>query len=160
MTCLPRFQGLLETAEEDVTIPGMAVNATWLEPPETTDWPKVFISELRTSDLPEEVASIIHNRVDGYYVPERIESLSALSLSDERGIGSHPLWMGKVSAQLMSQVSDPYRLQKHSGPLEPPSFLDSESQLSSLRNSNLHGLLSSGEHQKCQWLVLPLGGES
>mmetsp|Transcript_10302 Transcript_10302/g.14564 ORF Transcript_10302/g.14564 Transcript_10302/m.14564 type:complete len:214 (+) Transcript_10302:340-981(+) len=53
----------------------MPVNATWLEPPETTDWPKVFISELRTFEMPEDVASIIYRRVDGYYELASMEAV-------------------------------------------------------------------------------------
>lgn len=53
--------------EDSITIPGLPVNARWLEPPETTDWPKVFISELRTDDLPSEVAEVVSRHVQGYY---------------------------------------------------------------------------------------------
>merc|ERR1712032_281727 len=51
----------------DITIPGLPVNARWLEPPGATDWPKVFISELRVDDLPSSVANIISNNVRDYY---------------------------------------------------------------------------------------------
>eukprot|EP00403_Amphidinium_massartii_P033267 CAMPEP_0178449060 /NCGR_PEP_ID=MMETSP0689_2-20121128/42332_1 /TAXON_ID=160604 /ORGANISM="Amphidinium massartii, Strain CS-259" /LENGTH=326 /DNA_ID=CAMNT_0020074319 /DNA_START=57 /DNA_END=1037 /DNA_ORIENTATION=- len=60
--------------QDDVAIPGMPLNATWLEPPESTDWPKVFISELRTSELPEETAAIIYRHVDGFYDLQRMEA--------------------------------------------------------------------------------------
>jgi len=54
-------------AEPEVTIPGLAVNARWFEPPETTDWPKVFISELRADELPAETAVIVQRHVKNYY---------------------------------------------------------------------------------------------
>eukprot|EP00931_Biecheleriopsis_adriatica_P066353 TRINITY_DN4072_c2_g1_i1.p1 TRINITY_DN4072_c2_g1~~TRINITY_DN4072_c2_g1_i1.p1 ORF type:complete len:358 (+),score=55.38 TRINITY_DN4072_c2_g1_i1:49-1074(+) len=54
-------------AEETITIPALPVNAQWLEPPETTDWPKVFISEMRTDELPKEVSDLVCHHVRGYY---------------------------------------------------------------------------------------------
>jgi hypothetical protein len=53
--------------EQAITIPGLPVNAKWYEPPELTDWPKVFISEMRACDLPNQVAEIITKHVRGYY---------------------------------------------------------------------------------------------
>lgn len=54
-------------AEQSITIPALPVNARWYEPPEATDWPKVFISELRSDQLPDKVARIISRHVQGYY---------------------------------------------------------------------------------------------
>jgi len=53
---------------EAVVIPGLPVNATWLEPPESTDWPKVFVSELRVTELPSAAGSVVHSLIDGVYV--------------------------------------------------------------------------------------------
>jgi hypothetical protein len=54
-------------AEQAITIPGLPVNARWLEPPEATDWPKIFISEMRTEELPAKIAEIVSRHVKGYY---------------------------------------------------------------------------------------------
>jgi len=53
--------------EEDIVIPSLPVNARWYEPPAETDWPKVFVSELRTAELSPEASAIIYSHVDGYY---------------------------------------------------------------------------------------------
>jgi hypothetical protein len=54
-------------AQPEVTIPGLAVNARWFEPPEITDWPKVFISELRAEELPVTASAIVQRHVGNYY---------------------------------------------------------------------------------------------
>lgn len=61
------FRAFGYAVRDPVLIPGLPVNATWLEPPEQTDWPKVFVSELRASELPAEAAHIVHAHVDGVY---------------------------------------------------------------------------------------------
>ena len=78
--CFTRF-GFAE--RDSVVIPGLPVDALWLEPPEATDWPKVFISQLRVADLPSARArEIIYGHVDGYYGergPAEAEAASATS---------------------------------------------------------------------------------
>jgi hypothetical protein len=61
------FRAFGYAVREPVAIPGLPVNATWLEPPEQTDWPKVFVSELRASELPATAADIVHAHVDGVF---------------------------------------------------------------------------------------------
>ena len=50
-----------------IVIPGLPVNARWYEPPADADWPKIFVSELRTSELPDSVAAACYASVDGYF---------------------------------------------------------------------------------------------
>ena len=54
-------------AEDAIVIPGLPVNARWYEPPSCTQWPKVFISELRTAELRPEARAIVYAHVDGFY---------------------------------------------------------------------------------------------
>lgn len=57
-------------AEDWLEIPGLPLNARWYEPPESTNWPKVFISELRVAQLPDQAARLVRERVGGYYLPD------------------------------------------------------------------------------------------
>jgi hypothetical protein len=66
--------------EQSIVIPGLPVNAKWYEPPELTDWPKVFISEMRANDLPNEVADVVSRHVRGYYQNDFVQK--ALDKSD------------------------------------------------------------------------------
>ncbi|KAJ1450625.1 hypothetical protein M885DRAFT_621526 [Pelagophyceae sp. CCMP2097] len=63
--------------EASLAIPGLPVNAFWLEPPGETDWPKVFISELRSSELSLEVREVVYRHVDNCYKPLNWHSLTA-----------------------------------------------------------------------------------
>mmetsp|Transcript_7478 Transcript_7478/g.18862 ORF Transcript_7478/g.18862 Transcript_7478/m.18862 type:complete len:348 (+) Transcript_7478:63-1106(+) len=67
-------------AQAPVTIPGLAVNARWFEPPEITDWPKIFISELRADELPAEASEIVQRHVGNYY--DSSAALKAQSMGD------------------------------------------------------------------------------
>lgn len=62
-----------------IVIPSLPVNAVWLEPPGTTDWPKIFISELRTSELPEPAASAIFSILGDHY--ERLDAAASAALN-------------------------------------------------------------------------------
>ena len=53
--------------EDDITIPNLPVNARWYEPPASTGWPKIFVSELRSAELPPVAAEIVFKHVDGYF---------------------------------------------------------------------------------------------
>ncbi|CAJ1361520.1 unnamed protein product [Effrenium voratum] len=58
-------------AQDSLVIPGLCVNARWYEPPEETNWPKVFVSEMRIKELPQEAADILFRHVDGFYDASR-----------------------------------------------------------------------------------------
>uniref|UniRef100_A0A7S0NQK1 2-oxoadipate dioxygenase/decarboxylase n=1 Tax=Calcidiscus leptoporus TaxID=127549 RepID=A0A7S0NQK1_9EUKA len=64
-------------SEERILIPAMPVNATWLEPPEETDWPKIFLSELRVRELPAAAAATIFGYIDGYYESALVDAAIA-----------------------------------------------------------------------------------
>jgi hypothetical protein len=69
--------------QDDIVIPSLPVNARWYEHPEETSWPKIFVSELRTKELPEHAAAIIFAHVDGHYGKAAHERLrGALSAGD------------------------------------------------------------------------------
>jgi len=79
--------------QDDIVIPSLPVNARWYEPPEETSWPKIFVSELRTKELPEHAAAIVFAHVDGHYGKAAHERLrGALSAGD-----------GDALAQLLDQ---------------------------------------------------------
>ncbi len=60
------FSSVGYAAQEDIVIPALPVNARWYEPPAETHWPKVFVSELRTAELPPPAAAIVYRHVDGF----------------------------------------------------------------------------------------------
>uniref|UniRef100_A0A7S4EUF6 2-oxoadipate dioxygenase/decarboxylase n=2 Tax=Chrysotila carterae TaxID=13221 RepID=A0A7S4EUF6_CHRCT len=71
------FVGFGYAPQEGIVIPSMPVNAVWLEPPEETQWPKVFISELRVDEMPSEASAIVYKYVDGYYDDAVIDHAAA-----------------------------------------------------------------------------------
>jgi hypothetical protein len=73
------FRAFGYAVRDPVVIPGLPVNATWLEPPEQTDWPKVFVSELRASELPAAAADIVHSHVDRIYADHTTRLPQALA---------------------------------------------------------------------------------
>eukprot|EP00316_Scyphosphaera_apsteinii_P024138 CAMPEP_0119327630 /NCGR_PEP_ID=MMETSP1333-20130426/71280_1 /TAXON_ID=418940 /ORGANISM="Scyphosphaera apsteinii, Strain RCC1455" /LENGTH=324 /DNA_ID=CAMNT_0007336271 /DNA_START=65 /DNA_END=1039 /DNA_ORIENTATION=- len=81
--------------QDDIVIPGLPVNARWYEPPAETDWPKVFVSELRTAELPEAAAAIIYSHVDEYY---GTEARGGQALSNALGAAD-----GEALAQLLDE---------------------------------------------------------
>lgn len=91
-------------AEDPLEIPGLPVNARWYEPPESTNWPKVFISELRVAELPPEAASLVRERVGGYYLPggaAQASARAALAAGDAHAIADlmeHPPWSRAFTA--------------------------------------------------------------
>ena len=83
-------------AQDDIVIPSLPVNARWYEPPAETDWPKVFVSELRTGELPAEAAKIVFSHVDGFYggrgVPTLRDALAAASGAPLADLLDEPPW--------------------------------------------------------------------
>lgn len=69
--------------QDDIQIPNLPVNARWYEPPEETSWPKIFVSELRTSELPTAAADVIYSHVDGYYGSTARSTLHAALCSED-----------------------------------------------------------------------------
>mmetsp|Transcript_1672 Transcript_1672/g.4704 ORF Transcript_1672/g.4704 Transcript_1672/m.4704 type:complete len:340 (-) Transcript_1672:389-1408(-) len=85
--------------QDSLEIPGLPLNARWYEPPETTPWPKVFISELRLDALPTSAACLIRDRVRGCLGVER--SLAALGIGSAEAIADImdlPVWRDRVTA--------------------------------------------------------------
>ncbi len=82
--------------QDDIVIPSLPVNARWYEPPAETAWPKVFVSELRTAELPADAAAIIYAHVDGHYGEAAHDRLrSALSAGDGDALAQildEPAW--------------------------------------------------------------------
>eukprot|EP00439_Symbiodinium_sp_Y106_P017180 s5039_g2.t1 len=63
--------------EDSLVIPGLCVNARWYEPPEETNWPKIFVSEMRIDELPDPAAEILYRHVDGFYDVQRAKAALA-----------------------------------------------------------------------------------
>lgn len=63
--------------EDSLVIPGLCVNARWYEPPEETNWPKIFVSEMRIDELPDTAAEILYRHVDGFYDVQRAKAALA-----------------------------------------------------------------------------------
>jgi len=68
------FQHFGYAAQEPLVIPGLCVNARWYEPPEETNWPKIFVSEMRIQELPSTAAEVLFRHVDGYYDTAKAEA--------------------------------------------------------------------------------------
>ena len=79
--------------EDQIQIPNLPVNARWYEPPETEQWPKVFISELRTHELPTETANIIHSHISDYYDKIGPSALNHALASLQEGDGQPLFWL-------------------------------------------------------------------
>jgi len=71
--------------QDKVAIPSLPVNARWYEPPAAAEsWPKIFVSELRTSELPDAAArATIYEHVDGYYDGAGDAALRAALAADD-----------------------------------------------------------------------------
>jgi len=83
--------------QESITIPSLPVNARWYEPPAETDWPKVFVSELRVAELPRAAADIVFSHIDGYYnISENGALKAALAARDGDALArllDQPAWI-------------------------------------------------------------------
>lgn len=53
--------------EDKIQIGALLLDCYWYEPPEATNWPKVFISELQVSHLPPEAQECIWEVIGDYY---------------------------------------------------------------------------------------------
>ena len=106
--------------EDDITIPNLPVNARWYEPPASTGWPKIFVSELRSAELPPVAAEIVFKHVDGYFASGPKSSgpgTSALRLAIAAGDGDalatlldDPPWqpsLAEVNAVRSADGGDP-----------------------------------------------------
>lgn len=79
----PLFMAFGYADEGPLHIPGLPVNARWYEPPEETNWPKVFISELRVAELPPAAAAVVYAHIDGYYASIDISAFVRRKDADE-----------------------------------------------------------------------------
>lgn len=53
--------------ENPITIAPLHLECKWYEPPQDTNWPKVFISEQQVDQLPIEAQKIVYNTIGDYY---------------------------------------------------------------------------------------------
>ena len=79
------------------------------EPPSETDWPKIFVSELRTDELPAASAAIVYSHIDGHYGEAQAGGAlrAALASSDGAALASlldEPPW--KPSAAEVAAVRE------------------------------------------------------
>ncbi|CAE7343295.1 unnamed protein product [Symbiodinium sp. CCMP2592] len=77
--------------EDSLVIPGLCVNARWYEPPEETNWPKIFVSEMRINELPDTAAEILYRPGLKARLRTRSRRLAGLPerRSDLRRLGHH-----------------------------------------------------------------------
>lgn len=66
--------------ENEIQIGELFLICHWYEPPQSTNWPKVFISEQQVDMLPEEAARIVHSVVGTSYSKLKVDVNSAASL--------------------------------------------------------------------------------
>lgn len=61
--------------EDNILIDALHLDCHWYEPPESTNWPKVFISEQQIERLPEEAQAIVNKAVGSYYADDPLSKL-------------------------------------------------------------------------------------
>ncbi|CAK8985967.1 Hypothetical protein SCF082_LOCUS352 [Durusdinium trenchii] len=85
--------------QDSLVIPGLCVNARWYEPPEETNWPKVFVSEMRIKELPEVAQEVLFRHVDGFYEPSRAEGALANGSAAVAELLETPPWCPTAEEQ-------------------------------------------------------------
>jgi hypothetical protein len=90
--------------QDALQIPGLPLNARWYEPPASTGWPKVFISELRVAELPARAAQMVRAAVGEGYLPHsqlskaKGAALEALDAAAIAQLMEEPPWRASFSA--------------------------------------------------------------
>ncbi len=83
--------------ENNIAIDALHLKCTWYEPPQSTSWPKVFISEQQVERLPKDAQEIIFRTIGNYY---QDEPLADMGLDDPEQVSpdmlvnilEHPPW--------------------------------------------------------------------
>ncbi|MCB1136442.1 MAG: DUF1338 family protein, partial [Chlamydiia bacterium] len=81
--------------EDNIKIPGLYLDCHWYEPPQSTNWPKLFISEQQVQELPNEAKEIVYSTIGNYYAedpffelgldkPESVDPLALCLALEER----------------------------------------------------------------------------
>lgn len=104
------FEHFSYAAQDSLVIPGLCVNARWYEPPEETNWPKIFVSEMRINELPSDAADVLFRHVDGFYEPDR--AVAALESNDPKQVAElleTPPWNPTIQEMqtLRNMAADP-----------------------------------------------------
>eukprot|EP00913_Durusdinium_trenchii_P011037 g10361.t1 len=79
--------------QDSLVIPGLCVNARW------TNWPKVFVSEMRIKELPEVAQEVLFRHVDGFYEPSRAEGALANGSAAVAELLETPPWCPTAEEQ-------------------------------------------------------------
>ena len=71
----PLFLSYGYQKEEPIYINALCLECCWYEPPEDSNWPKVFISEQQVDQLPEAARKLIWGTIKNYYSSKPLSTL-------------------------------------------------------------------------------------